>query len=356
MYTYNENKMKMSALSEKILLSKAKIVWKTLVVLALSVLLFAPTPALALDYNGTLQTYISNTKIEIDGVLTSIKKLPSQSYENGKTTLAEIDRNLQTIQTNAGKNAQNFQKLSDRAQKEYEQVLAQLNQQDTSGRLSVSANQETNLPSLTNNLNMPVIISISATGKWNYGSGSFSTLVNANGTPSSIYQSAMRFPNIMPAALATVKNNTLVGFGIQQRFTLLSNETVSFINNDAPGNYGDNSGSQSINYSISIFSRINEKDYFFSKEGNKLTIESYEKTRNLESQKQRLANGIVLTNKISKLSDDLEKRVNLAKQKSGNVKEYADALQSFNDSDIISEIAELDRLVANLTNNLTLGS
>lgn len=243
MYTYNENKMKMSALSEKILLSKAKIVWKTLVVLALSVLLFAPTPALALDYDGTLQTYISNTKIEIDGVLTSIKKLPSQSYENGKTTLAEIDRNLQTIQTNAGKNAQNFQKLSDRAQKEYEQVLAQIKDAKPSAEL------------------------------------------------------------ILSAFLNYIKNGRKPGLGF-----------------------------------------LNDRE-----------IPSQSKEF-LTRKMQNLSEGIVLTNKISKLSDDLEKRVNLAKQKSGNVKEYADALQSFNDSDIISEIAELDRLVANLTNNLTLGS
>ncbi|MEB3177872.1 MAG: hypothetical protein VKL59_02355 [Nostocaceae cyanobacterium] len=338
----------------KSLLSSVNFAWKTLVVLILSVLLFVPTPALALDYNATLQTYVSNTKVELDGVLTSIKKLSSLSYENGKTTLAEIDSKLHKIQTDAGNNAKEFKKLSDKAQIEYEQILTQINQQDTSMRLTLLANQETNLPSLTNNLNNPVSVNISATGQWNYGTQiPFNRLVNANGNPGSAgrFQSSLRFPNISPAVLVTVKNNTVLGSGMQHSFNLLPNETASFINNDAGGNYGDNSGSQTINYSVS--SRINEKDYFFSKNGNKVTIQY--SVKNLDSEKQRLANGIVLTNKISKLCDDLEKRVNLAKQKAGNVKEYADALRSFSDPDILSEIAELDQLVADLTKNLLLG-
>lgn len=345
--------MKMSVFTDKSLLTKAKIVWKTLIVLILSVLLVAPTPALALDYNGTLQSYVSNTKVEIDGVFTSIKKLPSQSYENGKTTLAEIDSKLQKIQTNAGENAKNFQNLSAQAQKEYEQVLNQINQQDTSKRFTLLANQTTNLPSLINGLNNSVSVNIFAEGQWNYGSQSpFSKLVNANGNPGSAgrYQANLRFPNVNPAALVSVKNNKVFGFGMQHSFELLPNETVSFINNDAVGNYGDNSGSQTITYSFSN----NEKNYLFSNNGNNVTIQYSGK--NLDSEKQRLASGIVLTNKISKLCDDLEKRVNLAKQKSGNVKEYADALSSFSDPEILSEIAELNTFVANLTNNLPLAT
>ena len=343
----------MSVFTDKSLLSKAKVVWKTLVVVILSVLLFAPTPALALDYNGTLQTYVSNTKVEIDGVLTSIKKLPNQSYENGKTTLAEIDSKLHKIQTDAGKNAKVFQNLSAQAQKEYEQVLNQINQQDTSTSLILPAYQETNLPSLTNGLNNPVSVKIFAEGKWNYGSQSpFSTLVNANGNPGSAgrYQANLRFSNVSPAALVTVKNNKVFASGMQHSFELLPSEIVFFINNDAVGNYGDNSGSQTITYYFSN----NDKNYFFSKNGNNVTVQY--SVKNLEGEKQRLANGIVLTNKISKLCDDLEKRINLAKEKTGNVKEYAIALNSFSDPDILSEITELNKFVADLTNNLPLAT
>ncbi|CUR33993.1 hypothetical protein [Planktothrix tepida] len=42
----------------------------------------------------------------------------------------------------------------------------------------------------------------------------------------------------------------------------------------------------------------------------------------------------------------------MAIQKAGNVKEYGDALKSFSDPDILSEISELNGMVANLTTNL----
>ncbi|MEB3177873.1 MAG: hypothetical protein VKL59_02360 [Nostocaceae cyanobacterium] len=221
----------MSFFRDKSILSKAKIVCKTLVVLILSVLLFVPTPALALDYNGTLQTYVSNTKVEIDGVLTSIKKLPSLSYENGKTTLAEIDSRLHKIKTDAGNNAEYFKNLSNNYQISYDNNLKNINQ------LSLKKQYLENM-------------------LWNL--------------------------------------------------------------------------SHVISYQIADSS-----------------IKQYEENN------QNLSKVIVLTNKISQLCDDLEKRINLAKQKSGNVKEYADALRSFSDSDILGEISELDKFVADLTKNLS---
>ena len=72
----------------------------------------------------------------------------------------------------------------------------------------------------------------------------------------------------------------------------------------------------------------------------------------LEKSSFNLSNSIVLTDKMSKLSDALEKRVQLAKQKYGNVKDYADALQSFSDPDILGEISELDQLIADISKNL----
>ncbi|KHG43226.1 hypothetical protein OA07_00080 [Aphanizomenon flos-aquae 2012/KM1/D3] len=60
--------------TKKNLPSPVKFVWKTLVVFILSALLFFPTPVLALDYSGTIKSYVSNVKVELDSVLTAIKK------------------------------------------------------------------------------------------------------------------------------------------------------------------------------------------------------------------------------------------------------------------------------------------
>ncbi|MEB3177871.1 MAG: hypothetical protein VKL59_02350 [Nostocaceae cyanobacterium] len=252
--------MKMIFFTDKSLLTKAKMVCKTLVVLILSVLLFAPTPALALqdysipqaipvtqpvyvvptlglDYNNTIQSYISNTKVELGGILTAIKKLPTLSYENGKTTVAEINSKLEKIQADAGKNTANFQNLSNEAQMKYQEVL----------------------DAIKNLKPLPII------GKVGY--------------PREILEQKIRE---------------------RQRY----------------------------------------EDY-----KNALDIQS-----------KNLANGIVLTNKISQLCDNFAKRVNLAKQKAGNVKEYSDALRSFSDPDILGEISELDKFIADLTQNLSLGS
>ena len=68
--------------------------------------------------------------------------------------------------------------------------------------------------------------------------------------------------------------------------------------------------------------------------------------------KQAVTSGITLTNRISQVCNDLGKRIDLAKQKFGNVKEYASALNSFSDPDVLNEITELDKFMDDLTKNL----
>ncbi|QIR36555.1 hypothetical protein HCG51_07180 [Tolypothrix sp. PCC 7910] len=220
---------------------KFKFLCKTLIVLFLSVLLLAPTSALALDYKTDIQSYVSNVKVELDSVLTSIKKLPNQSYDNGKLTLAEVDSKLHNIQSNAGKNAVYFQKLSDDAQTKSNDIVSELNKQ------------------------YPEQASLQEALKgWNY-----------------------RYRPMPPYLYAYRDRLDAVNHNIEE----------------------------------------------------------------LQSKRQRFDQVIVLSNKISKLSDNLEKRVSLAKQKAGNVKDYADALQSFSDPEIKSETSELDQFIADLTNN-----
>ncbi|QIR36556.1 hypothetical protein HCG51_07185 [Tolypothrix sp. PCC 7910] len=238
---------------------KAKFIGKILIGLILSVLLLAPQPAFALDYSGTLNSYVSNVKVELDGVLTSIQKLPSLSYQNGKTTLAEIDNKLHKIQTDAGKNAADFQKLSNEAQQEYEKMLAKINAQQSV--LNAFIGQLTPVAS-----NQPRI-------------------QNGRG----------------PLVTTTIQ--------------------------------------------------VNGMDDIVIEGGNLDKVMA-----KFDNDKRRISNAIALTNKISKLSENLEKRVILAKQKTGNVRDYADALESFSDPDILVEINELDKFIADLTNNLPVAS
>ncbi|WP_168465477.1 hypothetical protein [Aphanizomenon sp. UHCC 0183] len=270
----------MRLFTNKSLLSKAKFMWKTLVVLLLSALLFLPTPVLALNYNGTVQSYVSNAKVELDGVLTAIKKLPNLSYENGKTTLAEIDSKLQKIKTDAGKNTADFQKLSNEVEKEYVYLLDNINK--------VYSKQE-----------------------------------------------------YLKKQARDKRREALIQFGLPQQFW-------NMVDLDKPG---------SLAFVLGVSEGVSESDpaFLIQKELNQLesslrTVK--ENQTKLEGDKDRLANAILVANKLSKFSDNLEKRVNGAREKFSNVKDYADVLQSFSDPDILNEISELNQMVANLTKDI----
>ena len=121
-----------------------------------------------------------------------------------------------------------------------------------SGELTVHANEEKNLPSLTNASDKKIALKIQAEGLWTYGSHStFGKQVDANGNSEKTpYDGNVRFPNLRPATLVAMKNNQPVASGKEQTIELTPGETISFINNDAPGIYGDNKGSLKVKWSI----------------------------------------------------------------------------------------------------------
>lgn len=120
----------------------------------------------------------------------------------------------------------------------------------TGGKLVVYANEEKNLPSLTNTFDKPVKVKIQADGQWNFGKAEIpSVMVDADGNNTSA-KFAVIFPSIKPAALVALKNNKPVANGKKQEIELLPGETLSFLINDQPGIYGDNIGSQTINYTF----------------------------------------------------------------------------------------------------------
>ena len=121
-----------------------------------------------------------------------------------------------------------------------------------SGELIVFATEEENLPSLINESDKKITLKIQAEGLWTYGEYDiFGKQVDANGNPENPWrQPYIRFPQITPAALVAEKNGQALASGKEQTFELNPGETVSFINNDQQGVYGDNSGSQTVKWSI----------------------------------------------------------------------------------------------------------
>ncbi|MEY3866634.1 MAG: hypothetical protein RLZZ338_525 [Cyanobacteriota bacterium] len=120
------------------------------------------------------------------------------------------------------------------------------------GEITVFANEETNLPILTNESDKTITLKLEAEGLWTYGDSQiFAKEVDANGNSEKTGREPyVRFPHITPAALVAVKNDQAVASGKEQKVELKPGETVSFINNDQPGVYGDNHGSQTVKWSI----------------------------------------------------------------------------------------------------------
>ncbi|MFB2895907.1 hypothetical protein ACE1CI_23605 [Aerosakkonemataceae cyanobacterium BLCC-F50] len=121
-----------------------------------------------------------------------------------------------------------------------------------SGELTVEATEEQDLPTLMNESDKTITLKIEAEGKWNYGnSWIFAKEVDANGNAETSGQEAkMRFSKIKPAALVTVKYDQAIGSGKEQTIQMKPGEVVSFINNDETGYYFDNSGTQTVKWSI----------------------------------------------------------------------------------------------------------
>jgi hypothetical protein len=102
-------------------------VWKTLVILTISVLLLLPTPVLALNYDGALEIYRSKPQFKNDDVLQLIQKLPNQSYDNGKISLAEIESKLKEIEAKMLIDYEILKDASEKKQISYENNLESIN-------------------------------------------------------------------------------------------------------------------------------------------------------------------------------------------------------------------------------------
>ena len=384
----------MKFLIQKNLPSPVKFVWKTLVVFILSALLFFPTPVLALDYSGDVQSYISNVKVDLDSVLGDIKKLRNLSYEQGKTALAQIDTRLQTIQTNARENATKFQKLSDQLQQEYQENLNKISKDQVLSKYAEQLESDFSKPYFSDRQKRPGL-KVEETAILYEGGKKYCQNQGYNTDDGGNWVSTKQpFPSCLKDYLVFVRKlrnikDTLdfffptdVGERSVYGQTILQNlgdygvlKTLYTGSKDfcqASGITTVSSSSFSgcadsyfrlISKEV-VTSDIRNATYYIMPWTSRQTFETNYLINSvralhylinigtLQEGNKKLANSITLTSKISKLCDNLEKRIKLANQKYGTVKEYADHLKSFSDPIILDEISELDQSIADISKNL----
>ncbi|AVZ30779.1 hypothetical protein [Nodularia spumigena] len=400
----------MKFLTNKSLLSKAKFMWKTLVVLILSVLLFNPTPALAfnlnnfvnsiksgdlnqtvnelqkvdlnkidlnkvdlkqvvdvvndinntvnppanvapsLDYNKELQSYISKLKVDFDRILDSIRKLSSLPEKEGQESLATIESQLQELQ----EGQESLATIESQLQELQNYSSSRATQFDT-----WSSEQEKKYKELLNNINTMYREEQVLTREVKAKEAELPLLERQLGLEGSEYQKAydeyQRLnreiqDNLVKLRLIRMELDELQfdPFGIKSSFNEdireleAKNQSLEPRRNDLKSRF----------YRISTLrNAVKSKQSELVAKQSRIETLKRNQTK-LESDKQKIASAVVLANEMSSFCNKAKEKIDSAKQKSETVTEYADALLSFSDPDILGEIRELEQLIVDLTKNL----
>lgn len=334
----------------KNLLHKVRFPYSLLVSLVLAILLLMPNSALALDNSSTtVQSYLSNFRIELDKVLTDIKKLPSLSYENGQATLKDIDNQLDKIKSDASKNSGEFQRLSNEAQQTYEYVLKldSLEQKAVDKRRVILQETSSGIPEVWSQVNLrrdnlflryeqnqPEPVRSYASELRDIEKNIALIGKQLSNLSPQDYQNSLLLKDLERQAWQ--KRLDIMQLTVSEEYWPL----IDLSRDDLFLRYQYNQPEPVRSYAWEL--RKIESDIRTVKE----------KLKGSKLDKQNLARAVTLADRVSKLSDNLEKRVELARQKTSNVKDYAEVLKSFNDPDILAEINDLSQFVNDLTNNL----
>ncbi|BAY28904.1 hypothetical protein NIES2107_07410 [Nostoc carneum NIES-2107] len=290
--------------------SKVKFVWTTLVALILSTMLFAPAPALALNYGETLQSYISSVKPEFDSIQKSITELPNLSYENSKKTIPEIENKLQQLKSDANKRAKEFKQLSDQAQVEYENRLDEINSlyiaQQNQQQEVQKAEQEVVRAETRFRTNLaPAIFIRDAFGQ---SCTQLVAMTTALGAPS--------IASGHPVCIVVNQHNQIIESSPERQEVLRAQEVVQRSKN--------------------------------------LLITYQQKQNDLQKTNQILANDITLGSQASLFFNKIEQKINLAKNKTGKFKEFLAEFSSFNEPDLLNEKNALSNSIAQVMNTVQL--
>jgi ABC-type phosphate transport system substrate-binding protein len=116
-----------------------------------------------------------------------------------------------------------------------------------------------NLPSFSNPLDEEVTVNIEAEGTWNYGApdgeNQFAKQVDGNGNLTMAakewQENDMRYSQAPPAALIALKNGEFVASGKgPYDLRLAPGDTISFVMNDEPHFYKDNTGALQVKWAV----------------------------------------------------------------------------------------------------------
>ncbi|MFM6455757.1 MAG: hypothetical protein ACKPH7_28565 [Planktothrix sp.] len=396
---HNYRSIQMNFCSTKILLSKAKFIGKTLVVFILSLLLFFPTPALAFDfnsflnkavneiqkvdlnkvvndiqkgdlnqvsnelqkidfnpvinlikntvnspasvdpsiaYNQELQSYISKLTVDFKGILKSIQELPNLPEKEGQESLATIDSQLQKLKEDSSNRAKQFDTWSSEQKKKYEELLNNINtmyQEQQVLKREVEA-KKAELPMVERELGLEGSKYDEAYNKYE----KLNREIQDNLAAARRVRRELDGLTFDPLGLKSSFNEEIRKYeGKNQELEPLRNDLKSRLDRISQ-----------------LRNAVESKKAELRSKQSRIDTLEQNKTK-LESNRQTIAEAAVLATRMSSFCNRAENDINLAKQNIGNVKEYADALSSFSDPDILGEIKDLATLVTNLSNKVSQG-
>jgi len=385
----------MKFLTNKSLLSKTKSMWKTLVVLILSVLLFNPTPALAfnlnnfvnsiksgdlnqtvnelqkvdlnkidlnkvdlkqvvdvvndirntvnppanvapsLDYNKEIQSYLSKLKVDFNRILDSIRKLSSLPEKEGQESLAAIESQLQELQNDSSSRATQFDTWSKEQQQKYKELLNNINtmsQEQKTLENEVKA-KEAELPLLERQLGLEGSEYQKAYDEYQRLNREIQDNLGGMRMLRMQLDSALQFD---PLGLKSSVNQDI-------RKLELQNQSLEPRRNDLKSRFDRIS---------TLRNAVKSKKTEMVAKQSRIETLKRNQTK-LENDNQRIGEAVVLSNKMSSFCNMAKNEIDLAKQKLGIVKGYVDVTSSFTDPDTLAETRELDEMLAKLTNKLS---
>ena len=404
---HNYRSIQMNFFPTTILLTKAKFMGKTLVVFILSLLLFFPTPALAFDlggflkdvqkvdlnkvvndvqkvdfnkvvndiqkgdlnkvsnelqkidfnpvinlikntvnspasvdpsiaYNQELQSYISKLTGDFKNILESIQKLPTLPEKEGQESLATIDSQLQKLKEDSSNRAKQFDTWSNEQQKKYQELLNNINtmyqeQQVLKGEVEA---KKAELPIVESELGLEGSEYDKAYKKYE----EINREVQYNLNITRFVSGLMGFDQPLPLGFKNPYEDKI-------REAERKNHELIPVRNDLKSR---------LDRISQLRNAVESKKAELRSKQSRIDTLEQNKTK-LESNRQTIAEAAVLATRMSSFCNKAENDINLAKQNIGNVKEYADALASFSDPDILGEIKDLATLVTNLSNKVSQG-